>query len=185
VFLVLRIVRRSTREAAIPLIPIALATGWSALVLFLLRIPLNPMSAVMGALVIAISTEFSVLLSARYREERAGGASPEEAIDATYASTGAAVLASGVTAIMGFAALIASDIRMLRDFGVVTVVDLTVSLLGVMVVLPAALVWAERREFGVRDLDPRGWWRALREELSGARLPRPRLSLPRPRRSRA
>ena len=185
VFLVLRIIRRSTREAAIPLIPIALATGWSSLVLFLLRIPLNPMSAVMGALVIAISTEFSVLLSARYREERAGGATPEQAIDATYASTGAAVLASGVTAIMGFAALIASDIRMLRDFGVVTVVDLTVSLLGVMVVLPAALVWAERRQFGVRDLNPRGWWRALREELAGARVPRPRLSLPRPRRSRA
>jgi hypothetical protein len=188
VFLVLRIVRRSTREAAIPLIPIALATGWSALVLFLLRIPLNPMSAVLGALVIAISTEFSVLLSARYREERAGGAAPEEAIAATYASTGAAVLASGVTAIMGFAALVASDIRMLRDFGVVTVVDLTVSLLGVMVVLPAALVWAERRQFGIRDLDPRGWWRALREELSGMRLPRPRPSIPRPRlprRSRA
>jgi predicted RND superfamily exporter protein len=138
--------------------------------------------------VIAISTEFSVLLSARYREERVGGAEPEEAIDATYASTGAAVLASGVTAIMGFAALVASDIRMLRDFGVVTVVDLTVSLLGVMVVLPAALVWAERRRFGISDLDPRGWWRALREELSGVRvtwpsLPRPRL--PRPRRSRA
>ena len=188
VFLVLRIVRRSTREAAIPLIPIALATGWSALILFLLRIPLNPMSAVMGALVIAISTEFSVLLSARYREERAGGAEPEEAIDATYASTGSAVLASGVTAIMGFAALIASDIRMLRDFGIVTVVDLTVSLLGVMIVLPAALVWAERRRFGVRDLDPREWWRALREELAGVRVPRPSLPrprLPRPRRSRA
>jgi hydrophobe/amphiphile efflux-3 (HAE3) family protein len=193
VFVVLRVVRRSTREAAIPLIPIALATGWSALVLFLLRIPLNPMSAVMGALVIAISTEFSVLLSQRYREERAGGAGPEEAIEATYASTGAAVLASGTTAIMGFAALIASDIRMLRDFGIVTVVDLTVSLLGVMVVLPAALVWAERRRFGISDLDPRGWWRALREELAGVRvphpsLPRPRLPrprLPRPRRSRA
>jgi predicted RND superfamily exporter protein len=53
------------------------------------------------------------------------------------------VLASGATAIAGFAALIASDIRMLRDFGIVTVVDLTVSLLGVMVVLPAALMWAE------------------------------------------
>ena len=169
VFAVLLAVRRSTREAAIPLIPIALATGWSALVLFLLRIPLNPMSAVMGALVIAISTEFSVLLSSRYREERAGGAEPEEAIDATYGSTGAAVLASGTTAIMGFAALIASDIRMLRDFGVVTVVDLTVSLLGVMIVLPAALVWAERRSFGLRDLDPRSWWRALREELAGVR----------------
>ena len=34
---------------------------------------------------------------------------------------------------------------MLRDFGAVTVVSLTASLLGVMVVLPAALVWSEQR----------------------------------------
>ena len=39
---------------------------------------------------------------------------------------------------------------MLRDFGVVTVVDLTVSLLGVMAVLPAVLVLAERRAARVR-----------------------------------
>ena len=45
---------------------------------------------------------------------------------------------------------------MLRDFGIVTVVDLTVSLLGVMIVLPAALVWAEEHgPFRLRDLDPR------------------------------
>ena len=34
---------------------------------------------------------------------------------------------------------------MLRDFGAVTVVNLTVSLVGVMIVLPAALVWSEQR----------------------------------------
>ena len=32
---------------------------------------------------------------------------------------------------------------MLRDFGILTVVDLGVSLVGVMIVLPAALLWAE------------------------------------------
>jgi hypothetical protein len=32
---------------------------------------------------------------------------------------------------------------MLRDFGLATVVDLSVALGGVMLVLPAALVWAE------------------------------------------
>ena len=41
-----------------------------------------------------------------------------------------------MTAIAGFAVLVLSDIRMLRDFGLVTVVDLAVSLLGVLVVLP-------------------------------------------------
>ncbi|HEX6582118.1 MAG TPA: MMPL family transporter [Thermoleophilaceae bacterium] len=160
VFLVLLAARRSAREAAVPLIPIALATGWSGLVLFILgllpgafEVDLNPMSVTLGALVIAISTEFSVLLSARYRQEREGGAGPARAIELAYASTGAAVLASGATAIAGFAALIFSDIRMLRDFGILTVVDLTVSLLGVMIVLPAALMWAEEHgPFRVRDL---------------------------------
>jgi uncharacterized protein len=160
VFLVLLAVRRSAREAAVPLIPIALATGWSALIVFVLgllpgplEVELNPMSVGLGALVIAISTEFSILLSARYRQEREGGAGPARALELTYASTGAAVLASGVTAIAGFAALIASDIRMLRDFGIVTVVDLSVSLIGVMIALPAALLWAEQHgPFRVRDL---------------------------------
>ncbi|MEA2219629.1 MAG: uncharacterized protein QOJ35_2255 [Solirubrobacteraceae bacterium] len=144
VALVLLAAFRDVRRALVPLLPIALATGWSALVLFALRIPLNPMSVTLGALVVAISTEFSVLLSERYREERRRGSEPAEALARTYASTGAAVLASGATAIAGFAVLVASDIRMLRDFGFVTVVDLTVSLLGVLVVLPAVLLLAER-----------------------------------------
>ena len=146
VALALFAVYRSWARAWVPLVPIALATGWSALVLWLLGVPLNPMSAALSALVIAISTEFSVLLSARYREEREAGLEPGDALAATYASTGAAVLASGVTAIAGFAVLIASDIAMLRDFGLVTVIDLAVSLLGVLAVLPAVLVAAERRE---------------------------------------
>jgi predicted RND superfamily exporter protein len=145
VLLVLLAVYRRWDRAWVPLVPIALATGWSALVLFALRIPLNPMSATLGALVIAISTEFSVLLTARYREERSAGYSTGEALRRTYASTGAAVLASGVTAIAGFAVLAFSDVRMLQEFGIVTVVDLTVSLLGVLAVLPAVLVLAERR----------------------------------------
>ncbi|MGZ6640504.1 MAG: efflux RND transporter permease subunit [Solirubrobacteraceae bacterium] len=144
VALVLFAAFRRWERALVPLVPIALATGWSALVLFALRIPLNPMSVTLGALVIAIATEFSVLLSERYRAERAAGHEPRAALDRTYRSTGAAVLASGTTAIAGFAVLVVSDIRMLRDFGFVTVVDLTVALAGVLVVLPAVLLLAEQ-----------------------------------------
>ncbi|HEX3509610.1 MAG TPA: MMPL family transporter [Solirubrobacteraceae bacterium] len=199
--------RGDRRRALTPLVPIVLATGWSALVLYALRVPLNPMSVTLGSLVIAISTEFSVLLSERFRQELAGsgmraqrvspgsaqrvspgpagsgmlagsgtgaerlspgpaqrvspgsagsgmraqrvspGSAGSETIAAlrrTYARTGAAVGASGVTAIAGFGVLALSDIRMLRDFGLVTLVDLTVSLLGVLIALPATLVIAER-----------------------------------------
>jgi predicted RND superfamily exporter protein len=146
VAVILLLALRRGARGLVPLVPIVLATGWSALVLFCLRIPLNPMSVTLGALVVAITTEFSVLLSERYRQERADGYPPTAALERTYRSTGAAVLASGTTAIAGFAVLVFSDIRMLRDFGLVTVIDLTASLLGVMVVLPAVLLLAERGE---------------------------------------
>jgi uncharacterized protein len=143
VALVLLLAYRSFSRALVPLVPIVMATGWSALVLWLSRIPLNPMSAALGALTIAIATEFSVLLAARFRQERRAGRDLGVALHQAYLRTGAAVLASGVTAIAGFAVLIASDVGMLREFGFVTVIDLAVALLGVIVALPAALVWTE------------------------------------------
>jgi uncharacterized protein len=143
VALVLLLVYRSFSRALVPLVPIVMATGWSALVLWLTRVPLNPMSAALGALTIAIATEFSVILAARFRQERRAGRALEAALHQAYSRTGAAVLASGVTAIAGFAVLIASDVGMLREFGFVTVIDLAVALLGVIVALPAALVWTE------------------------------------------
>ncbi len=143
--LALLLIYRSWRRALVPLLPTVLATGWASLLLWITGIPLNPMSAALGALTIAIATEFGVLLSGRFHEERRGGAGVEEALRRAYSRTGAAVLASGVTAIAGFAVLIASDIQMLRDFGLVTVVDLTAALLGVLLVLPASLLLLERR----------------------------------------
>jgi predicted RND superfamily exporter protein len=96
--------------------------------------------------VIAISTEFSVLLSERHRQERLAGHSTVQALRRAYRYTGAAVAASGVTAIAGFGVLVFSDIAMLRDFGLVTLVDLSVSLLGVLIALPAAVVLAESEQ---------------------------------------
>jgi uncharacterized protein len=147
--------RGDLRRALTPLLPVLLATGWSALVVFAIRVPLNPMSVTLSALVIAISTEFSVLLSERLRQERAAGLPLLEALRLTYHRTGAAVAASGVTAIVGFGVLVLSDIDMLRDFGIVTLVDLSVSLVGVLVALPAALLLAEPGELARRGIGPR------------------------------
>ena len=134
---------RERRRVIVALVPIVLATGWSALIVYLLRIPLNPMSASLGALVIAIATEFSVLLAERVRSEHATGWSLPTAIEHAYRSTGAAVVISGVTAIAGFGVLMLSNIAMLRDFGIVTLVDMTVSLVGVLLLLPAVIKLAE------------------------------------------
>ncbi len=154
VCLVLLAIFRQAERALVPLIPIALATGWSALIVFLIGIPLNPLSAALGALVIAVSTEFSVLLSERFRQERAGGRDVHAALSRTYRSTGRAVVASGITAIAGFGVLMFSNITMLRDFGLVTLIDLSVSLAGVLLILPAVLILSERGQLAgsVRSL---------------------------------
>ena len=148
VLLVLLLVRRRERLVAprlgrawVPVVPIALATGWSALVLWLLRRAAQPavgdarraragdLDRVRGAAVGALRGRARGRPRARPRRSAAPTARPAPA-----------VLASGATAIAGFAVLALSDVRMLRDFGLVTVVDLTVSLLGVLIVLPAVLV---------------------------------------------
>ena len=100
------------------------------------------MSVTLGVLVVALSTEFSVLLSERHRQERLAGLSNVEALRRSYQRTGAAVAASAVTAIAGFGVLAISEIEMLREFGLVTLIDLSASLLGVLVALPAALIVA-------------------------------------------
>jgi predicted RND superfamily exporter protein len=144
VALALLVALRDVRRALVPLVPIALAGGWSALVLFLIGIPLDPMSAMLGVLVIAISTEFSVLLSERYRQERMAGLGQAAALGTAYRLTGTAVLASALTVIAGFGVLLLSDISMLRNFGFVTVIDMSVSLAGVVLVLPAVITLSER-----------------------------------------
>jgi hypothetical protein len=169
--LVLLVIFRDPRRAVVPLIPIALASGWSALIVFAIGIPLNPMSATLGALVIAISTEFGVLLAERFRQERLAGHDLRPALARTYRSTGAAVIASGITAIAGFGVLVVSDITMLRDFGLVTLIDLSVSLGGVLFVLPAVLVLSERGALRALGSWPGGqhpgWRRALSSSPGG------------------
>jgi len=65
---------------------------------------------------------------------------------------------------------------MLRDFGIVTLIDLSVSLVGVLVALPAALVIAERDEPAALARGPRTFRLtvagALRSLGAGKRLGR-------------
>ena len=59
---------------------------------------------------------------------------------------------SGLTAIVGVAVLSFSSMPLLRDFGRVVAMNITVALLSALVVLPPLLVWAERRGWVSRGL---------------------------------
>ncbi len=141
----LLVATRSRRRGLIPVLPVALAAGWCGLLTWLLGLPLNPLSVVLAALIVAIGTEFAVLLTERYHQERDAGYSDVDAIARSAASTGSAVGASAATTIAGFAVLAVSDIPLLRQFGLITVLELSVAVLAVMIVLPAMAGFATQR----------------------------------------
>jgi hydrophobe/amphiphile efflux-3 (HAE3) family protein len=146
--LVVRGVSSTWRAALAPVLSVASAAGISALLLFVLRVDLNPMSAALGVFIIAIAGEFTLLIQMQYLRVRADdpGLGAIDAYKAAYRRIGPAVFASGATAIAGFVALAASDIGMLRGFALVAVVDLSVALLSTVLLLPAMTAWLEGRE---------------------------------------
>src|SRR5205807_1165344 len=73
VAVVLLLTTLSGWRALVALVPMTLATGWTTLVVVALRIQVTPITAVLGALVVALATEFSVIWSTRFREARRDG----------------------------------------------------------------------------------------------------------------
>jgi hydrophobe/amphiphile efflux-3 (HAE3) family protein len=134
---------RNLVKTVLPLLPVLIAVGGSSVAIYLLGIELNPLTAVSGPLIVATCTEFSVLIMARYFEEREHGHSPREAIGVASISIGRAITASGLTTIGGFGVLAFSGFPLLETFGVVTALNVGIALLSTLIVLPPLLVWAD------------------------------------------
>jgi hypothetical protein len=145
VFVGLLVVYRNWRRAITPVVPIILVTGWSSGAMWLLGMELNPLTAVMSALIVGIGTEFAVLLLERYWEELGRGVSPQEAMNQAVSRIGRAIAASGLTVTAGFAALLASSFPAIREFGAVTVIDVLLALVATIVVVPPLALWLIRR----------------------------------------
>jgi hypothetical protein len=143
VTLVLLVLYRNPAKAVLPVLPIVLALSASSVILYLLGIELNPLTSISGPLIIAMGTEFAVLLMSRYFEEREDGRSPREAMEIASIRIGRAIAASGLTVIGGFVALAFSDFPLLESFGKVTALNMGVCLIATLVVLPPLLVWVD------------------------------------------
>jgi hydrophobe/amphiphile efflux-3 (HAE3) family protein len=135
----------SLGRAVLTMIPILIAVGAASTGVSLLGITLSPLTTVSGPLVIATCAEFSVLILARYLEERERGVGPAEATEVASRRTGRAFVASALTTVGGFGVLLFAALPLLRDFGAVVTINVAVALLAALVVVPPAAVWADRR----------------------------------------
>jgi predicted RND superfamily exporter protein len=145
VFVVLLIVYRRLSTTIFTVIPVGAVIAWSSLDMYLIGIPLNPLTAVMGIIIIGICTEFMVLLFGRYEEEKRQGQSPRDAMVTSISRIGRAIVTTAVTTLGGFGVLIASNFVMIRDFGIATVLGVFLCLLITLTVMPGVIVWFDER----------------------------------------
>lgn len=143
ILLVLLVVFRNPVKAIAPLLPVVLALGASAMLIYFSGMEYSPLTSISGPLIIAMGTEFNILLMSRYFEERGYGVTAREAMSRASLRIGRAIAASGLTVMGGFAVLALSDFPLLDNFGRVTALNIGLSLLSTLVLLPPLLVWAD------------------------------------------
>ena len=137
VALVLGAAYRRPVPVLLVLLPTVAAGGAGTALLLLERAQSNPMTVLLGGVVIAFATEFGVLWLGRYRLELAAGSTPDAAARIAGARISPAILASALALIAGFAVLGLSPVPAVQEFGTWSAIDLALAAVAVLVLLPA------------------------------------------------
>jgi len=144
IFLILLLIYRRLDYTLFSVIPIGAVIAWSSLDMYLIGIPLNPLTSILGVIVIGICTEFMVLLMGRYNEEKNNGLLPEEAMVTAISKIGRAITTTAMTTLGGFGVLIVSNFTVIREFGIATVLGLLLCLVITITVMPGVIVWYDK-----------------------------------------
>jgi RND superfamily putative drug exporter len=131
----------------------------------------DPTASVILLMGMAVGVDYSLFYLKREREERVRGASREEALERAAATSGRAVLVSGLTVITAAGGLMLSGNSVFTSLGVGTILVVLVAVLGSLTVLPALLSkLGDRVEWGRlpflrSNRESRLWRTALRPAL--------------------
>ena len=152
---------------------------------------------------IGVAVDYSLFVLARYREEVRAGRAPDEARGVALATSGLAVIFSGLTVIASLAGLFLINTTALRSMAIGAILVVSVAMLAAATLLPVLIsllgkrAWApggivgnllgRRRVRSNRPHDETFWgrWTAARHEAPGRRRRRRERRPARPRRARA
>ncbi len=88
---------------------------------------------------LGISIDYSLFMTRRFRSELADGRSPRDATAWTISTAGEAILFSGLTVIIGFAALILIGVPFMQSFGIGGALVVAAAVLAALTLLPSLL----------------------------------------------
>ena len=105
-------------------------------------VPLDEaISSVVLLVGLAVGVDYCMFYLRREMEERDAGRGAEAALEAAAATSGRAVLISGITVIVAMAGMFLAGSSVFTSFGVGTILVVAVAVLGSITVLPAMLSW--------------------------------------------
>jgi len=120
---------------------------------------------ILVVLVIGASTDYALLLIARYREELRRHADRHQAMAVALRRAGPAIIASGLTVVAGMLCLLAAESSDISGLGPVAAIGIGVGLIAMITLLPALLVvfgrwvfWPIRPGYGSAEPTSRGVW---------------------------
>jgi len=140
-FLTLYLTFRSLQGVAIPMVTGLVSIIWVLGEMVLMGYPINVITAIIPALMVAIGfTEDSHMIS-EYLHELEEGATREEGVRTVAVQTALPVLITTFTTVIGFGSLVTSDITMLIQFGVASALGLTSNWIISAVIVPVMLLY--------------------------------------------
>ena len=102
-----------------------------------------------------LSMDYCIILMNRYRQERAVGMAPSDAIEGAVSSAAPSVLSSAFTTIVSLLMLTFIKLKIGADLGFVLAKGVALTLVCCFTVLPALIVWADKSLMGKVKSVPR------------------------------
>jgi putative drug exporter of the RND superfamily len=128
---------------------------------------------ILVVLVIGASTDYALLLIARYREELRRHTDRHEAMAVALRRAGPAIIASGLTVVAGMLCLLAAESNDISGLGPVAAIGIAVGLIAMITLLPAVLVifgrwifWPVRPGYGTPEPTSQGIWSRVGRGIS-------------------
>ncbi|HKA94738.1 MAG TPA: MMPL family transporter [Streptosporangiaceae bacterium] len=128
---------------------------------------------ILVVLVLGASTDYALLLIARYREELRRHEDRHEAMAIALRRAGPAIIASAGTVIAGMLCLLVAQSADISGLGPVAAIGIAVGLLAMITLLPALLVivgrwvfWPLRPRYGSPEPTTRGFWAGVGRRIA-------------------
>jgi len=184
VIVILLFTYRSPVLWLLPVISSGVALITAQAVIYLLAahagLTVNAQSAgILDVLVFGASTDYALLIVARYREELRRHDRRHPAMAEALRRAGPAIIASGATVIVSLLVLSVAELNSTKSLGPVLAIGVGVGMLSMLTLLPALLVifprgvfWPYRPTYGSAEPTTRGLW----ARVGWAIAPRPRIT---------